>query len=150
MIAALLGRLTPFEWLQLAEAFVVSAALLLGWSLRTGFKSGRWLTDKDARTDALDKRIIDLEARFGRAGGEMSDLATDVQALPARVKADCDRDYMRKDISEERWNAIHQKAEGMEARLREIEVEKMTALEVQLKQLAAETRRVTQLRGEHD
>lgn len=67
------------HWLGLAQFVTMCVAGFLLWTVRSAFKSGKWAND-------LESRVINLEKRMDKAGGEMSNLATAVQGLIERAR----------------------------------------------------------------
>jgi hypothetical protein len=122
---------TSYQWISLAQSLIITLAMLFVWSLRAGIKSGRWLSSGDAQTE----RLIKLENRMDQAGKKSSDLADIVQALPEKIRVECDRAYMPHAVSEERWAGIRQRADGLDDRIRRLETDRTDRLERELHEI---------------
>lgn len=81
------------DWLiSIIKNVAMGAAVWLLWSLRGAFVAG-WNVQKFIRQFEEHKRQSDeeidgLKLRMDRAGVAMSDLATDVQGLPERLRVE--------------------------------------------------------------
>lgn len=116
------------DWLDLAKFAVATAAAVLLWSLRQGFAGGSLMN----RFERLEKDVTDLRTetrqRFDRAGEEMSNLATDVQGMPDRIRGELltelrreaallradsarDRDELHRQI-QHLWEVVERRRQG--------------------------------------
>jgi len=103
---------TAAAWLQLGQWVLVTLAVLLLASLRAGIKGGQWLSSGES-----------LKERFDRASEKMSNLATEVQGLPERLRQENDMRYMSATLSEERWLELRWHVQRLEDRLRLVELD---------------------------
>ena len=75
--------MTPYAWAQLFQTIVMGVVAALVALLFRAFKLGQWAASID-----YGPAIKALEARLDKAGAEMSRLASQIQGLPAVLRAD--------------------------------------------------------------
>lgn len=113
------------SWLGVIKTVVMGAAVWIIWSVRHVFKFGlntqkfldeheQYRRDTNRRIDLLEqlvdslrdtnKYLESLDDRMNRAGKHMSDMATQVQRLPAELR----REFMGKELfaAHERENQV--------------------------------------------
>jgi hypothetical protein len=73
--------MTAYEWFTGGQAILMTLATLLVFIAYRAFLGGQWIATVDAR-------ILAIETRMERAGGLTSDLATEMQAMPERLRQD--------------------------------------------------------------
>jgi hypothetical protein len=75
--------MTSATWVTLGQAIVMALVGLLVFSIRGSFKAGQWTESKD-----YSKDIAAINGRLDQAGRQMSDIASEVQAWPERMRED--------------------------------------------------------------
>jgi len=72
--------------LALLNFATMAVAGFLLWSVRSAFKSGRWLAKVEEHVLKNSERIEGVEERMDKAGEQTSKLATIIQGLPERFR----------------------------------------------------------------
>ena len=116
----------PSQWLPLVNFVLTLVVGVLLFTMRGGFRAGQWSAQLELKLSTLatemERRFIAIETRMSRAGSDASDLATDVQGLPERLRAFfVPIDY--KELVEEKNRGIWGVIATMEGRLATVERE---------------------------
>lgn len=74
---------------QIATFVMMTTAAFLVWTVRSAFKGGQIASTVQRDIEELRGKCEDLNKRMDRAGHEMSNLASEVQGLPDRMRREC-------------------------------------------------------------
>lgn len=77
---------TGAQWITVAEWVIRVGVGVLMFTVLRGFQSGRWVQARDDKLTDLERSIGALTVRLDKGGKEMSDLASEVQGMPERLR----------------------------------------------------------------
>lgn len=71
--------MTTYEWFQVIQTIIMAVAAMLVFSVRHSWKHG-------GSQEAILSRLKNVEETIRHAGDKMSDLTTQVQGMPERLR----------------------------------------------------------------
>lgn len=112
--------MNAFQWFSLIQTVLMGVAAVIVALLYRGFYTGRWVQKNEDQVGMFETRLAAIERRLDNGGAKMSDLASEINGLPERLRLMFvpvelfhhvdernkeDRSAMRAEI-EKMWHAI--------------------------------------------
>lgn len=78
--------MTAFQWFTIVQTVLMATAAALVAVIYRGFHTGRWIQKREDADDMIDARLTVIERRLDSGSERMSKLASDLNALPDRLR----------------------------------------------------------------